>query len=270
MRAASKNQNGPYLGQDLGDQKSKKIKDIEMSDEQSYAEDDKDMSLDKKAGRGRKKHHHEPSNEVSAPPENKSDTEDGAKDGRKKGRHMLRNKGNRGYGDGKVTVTQSVAGETTANELSTEKKPRDDTESKNQNLTAQQIIAKNLGRPEIKERKTQMVGFNTIKTITKIMHMQQKALGLKVTGDEMYEKQIDKNNSKQLQSYRMKNYKLADQTNGQYFTLYKTIRRIEQEEKVLGETAESVFQEAVPNHVTPLDVYEQEYLRSQGLIIPEP
>jgi hypothetical protein len=47
------------------------------------------------------------------------------------------------------------------------------------------------------------VGFNTIKLITKIMHLQKEKLGLKLTGDEVLQRKVDENNHKFINQYRM-------------------------------------------------------------------
>jgi hypothetical protein len=48
------------------------------------------------------------------------------------------------------------------------------------------------------------MGFNAIRLITKMIHMQKKQLGLKLTGDQMMEKHVDRNNIKQIQQYATK------------------------------------------------------------------
>lgn len=66
-------------------EKRKLKRDVEMSEEQSYIEDEKEMSLDYKQSKKRTRREHL-SNEPSAPPEAQSDSEERSRDGKKKTR----------------------------------------------------------------------------------------------------------------------------------------------------------------------------------------
>ena len=153
------------------------------------------------------------------------------------------------------TITSSAANETTiddskdVNQLDEKEnlnKKSDQHEPQSQNLTIQQIIQKSLGPQKKKARKHQMVGYNQIALITKMLHHQKEKLGVKLSGDFILEKQIEKSNIKQLQQYIKYEYEIANTNEvqqNQFLTLKKKIRRIEQEEKVMTEQPAQIFQE---------------------------
>jgi hypothetical protein len=51
-------------------------------------------------------------------------------------------------------------------------------------------------------------------------------------------------------------------------TFEKTVRRIEQEAKFMSESFDSIF-EKVPVQQRPFDLYEQQFMKAQGKVIPE-
>jgi len=162
---------------------------MDQSEDQSFADDsmmaDRDMTNEQKRrhDKRRNKKGMEHSIEQSAPNETKSDTGDNSRDERR--RRDRDHRKHKGLKDRESTKLSMV--DTTFNEESRkgeEKKDLKQEDVKSNTLTAAQIIAKNLThRPEEKQRKSQLVGFNTIRLITKIMHLQKEKLGLKLTGD---------------------------------------------------------------------------------------
>lgn len=77
-----------------------------------------------------------------------------------------------------------------------------------------------------------------ITLITMVMHHQKKDLGLKLFGDEIKERQAM--NKEQCFQFIQNNYKARpmDPAKPNVVTLYKKIRRIEQESKIPHETYE--------------------------------
>lgn len=144
-------------------------------------------------------------------------------------------------------------------------------DTKQQKVTVMEIISKNLDQVQVKKRKHQMVGFNQIKLITKILHMQKKELGLSMTGDQVIEKQIKKNYIDQIYQLIKQGYSITNENDNStpFAILQKTVRRIEQEEKVPSESVDQIFQERAQQQPAPYDFFEQQFLLSQGRMIPE-
>ena len=239
-----------------------------MTDEQndSIMEDDKDPShsnLRKHNKKGRKPKH-ENSIEQSAAPETKSDTEDNVKTKTKKVREQDARKGKK-KGDKHKDIGSSLADEPTLSEDPRSKhpdEPKNMEKKLSQSLTVDQLIEKYQGKHE-KQKKYQLAGFNYIKTLTKMMHMQQKNLGLKLQ-DITSERKVDVNNQPQMQRYLQNGYVLVKQD-----LMMKNIPSIELEQKALSETYDQMFEKVKFQH-KPYDFYEQQYLISQGKTIPEP
>ena len=98
-----------------------------------------------------------------------------------------------------------------------------------------------------------------IRMITMMIHFQEKDLGLKLTGDQILEKDVDKSNHLECQKNWMNSYvSKPHATNPQLFTFTKKIRKIEQEKKYINETFDQIY-EHVNYPSRPLDEYEKYY-----------
>lgn len=189
--------------------------------------------------------------EASAPNESKSEVDEPRATKTKKTRHD----------DQDATLKSTTVDNTLdTKELDSKKVDSKFDDTKATVITAAQIIAKNLNgtKPEEQKHKSQLVGFDTIKLISKIMYLQKKNLGLKLTGDELLERKVDVNNHRQIQQHKYNQYQMQDPNPSEpgIVTFTKTVRRIEQEAKVMSETYDQIF-EKVPVKAKPYDFYEQ-------------
>ena len=95
--------------------------------------------------------------------------------------------------------------------------------------------------------------------ITMMIHFQEKDLGLKLTGDQILEKDVEKTNHLEIQNRWANSYVGHNHpTNPNLITFTKKIRKIEQEKKYINETFDQIY-EHVDYHTRPLDEYEQYY-----------
>lgn len=99
-------------------------------------------------------------------------------------------------------MNQSVLGDGTTEDMShnfNEKKVVDPEAFK---MTTEQYILKLFGNKEPKRRKHQMVGFDAIRMISKMLHMQKKSLGLKLSGDQIISHVFDRSQMDKIISLR--------------------------------------------------------------------
>ena len=95
--------------------------------------------------------------------------------------------------------------------------------------------------------------------ITMMIHFQEKDLGLKLTGDQILEKDVEKTNHLEIQNRWANSYVGHNHpTNPNLITFTKKIRKIEQEKKYINETFDQIY-EHVDYPTRPLDEYEQYY-----------
>lgn len=86
-----------------------------------------------------------------------------------------------------------------------------------------------------------MVGFDAIRIISKMLHMQHKSLGLKLSGDETISQTFNRNqldNDKIISNLRRQQCEIGDEINDptkQNIKVFKKLRRIDQHNKVLNE-----------------------------------
>lgn len=59
-------------------------------------------------------------------------------------------------------------------------------------------MAEAFKKTKVKKHKQHMIGFKQIKMITKMKYMMEKALGMKLSGDEISEKLVEKSNFNKL------------------------------------------------------------------------
>tara|TARA_B110000285_G_scaffold174920_1_gene196159 strand:+ start:107 stop:367 length:261 start_codon:yes stop_codon:yes gene_type:complete len=84
-------------------------------------------------------------------------------------------------------------------------------------------------------------------------------LGLKLTGDQILEKDVEKTNHLEIQNRWANSYVGHNHpTNPNLITFTKKIRKIEQEKKYINETFDQIY-EHVDYPARPLDEYEKYY-----------
>lgn len=76
-----------------------------------------------------------------------------------------------------------------------------------------------------------------------MIHFQEKDLGLKLTGDQILEKDVEKSNQLEISKNIMNSYVGHNHaTNPNLITFTKKIRKIEQEKKYINETFDQIYE----------------------------
>lgn len=141
-----------------------------------------------------KKHYRdaELTNEQSAPSERNSETDEHPKI-KNRSKPLKRERPKNQQVDGQTSNHEESSMPTLEQTKETKEEKKPIIESKVQKITAMEIIKKNLDQVQVNQRRHQMVGLNQIKLITKMIYLQKKELGLRLSGDQVIEKQVKKN-----------------------------------------------------------------------------